>query len=149
MPINGDTPLVSIIIPTKKSSHTLSSCLQSAVNQTYANIEVIVVDNYSSDATRVVAMKYTKEVFATDPERSIQSNFGAKIALGKYVYRVDSDFVLDSNLIFRESYIEFLRHPVLGLGFVIYQVARYLSSACGILVCLISLLSKRLFSLMK
>jgi glycosyltransferase involved in cell wall biosynthesis len=96
---DGNSPLVSVIVPTKNSSSTLSACLSSIISQTYKNIELIVVDNYSADTTRTIAMEYTKKVFTIGPERGVQINFGVKKALGKYIYRVDSDFVLDSDLI--------------------------------------------------
>jgi glycosyltransferase involved in cell wall biosynthesis len=96
---NGEGPLVSVIIPTKNSSGTLSLCLNSLINQTYKNIEIIVVDNHSSDRTKTIATEYTNKVFTIGPERSTQINFGAKIASGKYIYRVDSDFVLDLDVI--------------------------------------------------
>ena len=92
-------PLVSVIVPTKNSSDTIDLCLSSIINQTYKNIEIIVVDNYSTDTTITIALKYTKKIFTVGPERSVQMNFGAKMASGKYIYRVDSDFILDTDLI--------------------------------------------------
>jgi glycosyltransferase involved in cell wall biosynthesis len=56
----GDKPLVSVIIPTKNSESTIDYCLRSIRGQTYTNIEVIVVDNYSRDKTEEVAQKYGK-----------------------------------------------------------------------------------------
>ena len=50
--------LVSIIIPTKNSENTIEVCLVSIKNQTYENIEIIIVDNYSSDKTIDIAQKY-------------------------------------------------------------------------------------------
>lgn len=44
-------PLVSILVPTYNRERYISECLQSALNQTYRNLEVIVVDNASSDST--------------------------------------------------------------------------------------------------
>ena len=92
-------PLVSIIIPTKNSSTTLPKCLDSIATQTYKNIEIIIVDNNSEDATIDIGKRYTNKIFTLGPERSVQVNYGVSIASGKYIYRVDSDFVLESDLI--------------------------------------------------
>ena len=92
-------PLVSIIVPTKNSAKFLDQCLLSIKNQTYENIEIIVVDNFSSDNTVQVAKKYTKKIFKKGNERSTQVNFGVKQARGEYVYKVDSDFLLNKNIV--------------------------------------------------
>ena len=47
-------PLVSVIIPTKNSAEFIGKCLRSIVKQSYKNIEIIVVDNYSTDKTREI-----------------------------------------------------------------------------------------------
>lgn len=93
------TPLVSVIIPTKNSYCTISQCLNSLRKQTYDNIEIIIVDNHSTDATLTIAHNFTDKVFTMGPERSSQVNFGVTKASGKYIYRVDSDFVLESDTI--------------------------------------------------
>jgi glycosyltransferase involved in cell wall biosynthesis len=92
-------PLVSVIVPTKNSDKTLEACLKSIKDQTYTNIEIIVVDNNSTDNTKEVSQKYTDKVFNKGPERSAQVNFGVTQAAGEYVYKVDSDFVLDLKVI--------------------------------------------------
>ena len=93
------TPLVSVIIPTKNSAKTLEKCLQSVKNQSYPNIEVIVIDNNSIDKTKEIAKKYTIMVFNKGPERSAQVNFGGRQARGKYLYRVDSDFIIEKDVV--------------------------------------------------
>jgi len=90
-------PLVSVIITTKNSSRTLDRCLRSIRDQTYKNIELIVVDNNSTDNTKKIAKKYTSLVFNKGPERSVQRNFGAKKAKGKYLLIHDSDIYFDRN----------------------------------------------------
>ena len=95
-----DNPLVSVIIPTYNSEKTLAKCLESIRNQTYKNIEVIVVDKFSYDKTINIAKHYYKKIFQIKAkERSEQINFGVKQATGEYVYRVDSDFILDKNVV--------------------------------------------------
>ena len=91
-----DSPLVSVIIPTRNSERFLEKCLRSVRSQTYPNIEVIVVDNFSEDRTKLIAERYADSVLLKGPERSAQVNFGAVHARGKYVYRVDSDVVVES-----------------------------------------------------
>jgi glycosyltransferase involved in cell wall biosynthesis len=91
--------MVSIVIPTRNSAATLSSTLQSIQGQTYTNIEVIVVDAYSSDSTREIAETSGAIVYTSLPERSAQVNYGAGFAKGKYVYRVDSDFILEPTVV--------------------------------------------------
>jgi len=94
-----NNPLVSVIIPTRNSAKTLAACLQSIKRQTYKNIELIVVDNNSIDQTKKIAVKYTDKVFNKGPERSAQVNFGVSQAKGLYVYKVDSDFILEKDVI--------------------------------------------------
>lgn len=93
------TPLVSVIVPTYNSSQFLDACLRSIKDQTYQNIELIVVDNNSTDDTKKIANKYTHKVFNKGPERSAQVNYGVSKARGEFVYKVDSDFVLDNAVV--------------------------------------------------
>ncbi len=92
-------PLVSVIVPTKNSDKFLEACLRSIRAQTYKNIELIVVDNFSTDNTKLVAQKYDAQFYTKGPERSAQVNFGVEKAKGEYVYKVDSDFTLDPNVV--------------------------------------------------
>lgn len=96
----NSSPLVSIIIPTKNEEKTIKRCLESIIHQPYKKIEMIVVDNYSTDKTKQVTRKYTRRVYNVAPERSAQRNFGAKkIAKGKYLLFLDSDMSVSSGLI--------------------------------------------------
>ncbi len=92
-------PLVSIIVPTKNSAATLGACLQSIAAQTYPHIELIVVDNYSTDVTATLAKRFTSHVHLRGPERSAQRNFGVAQATGRYVALIDSDMELGSRVI--------------------------------------------------
>lgn len=92
-------PLVSIIVTTRNNEPTIATCLESIVAQTYANIELIVVDNRSSDATKTIARGFTKLVFDAGPERSAQRNFGASKANGAYILIIDSDMELNPKVV--------------------------------------------------
>jgi len=88
------TPLVSVIVTTRNNTETLSACLSSITAQTYPAIELIVVDNNSTDDTKAIAARYTKHVFNKGPERSVQRNFAVQKAQGEYVCIIDSDMEL-------------------------------------------------------
>lgn len=94
-------PLVSAVVPSRNSARTLGLCLQSIQRQSYPNIEIVVVDGHSADASinicrnlgiRVVSVSYGLE-------RTAKKNLGAKITTGKYVYFVDSDFELQPTVV--------------------------------------------------
>ena len=82
--------LVSVIVTTKNSGRTIGVCLQSIKDQDYGNVEIIVVDNQSSDNTKEVSVKYTVKVYDKGPERSAQRNYGAIKSSGKYLLFIDS-----------------------------------------------------------
>lgn len=92
-------PLVSIIIPTRNSKEFLRNCLESIKKQTYKNVEIIVVDNNSTDKTKEIAIKYTKLVFNRGPERSAQRNFGASKSKGDCLLFIDSDMELSKKVV--------------------------------------------------
>jgi glycosyltransferase involved in cell wall biosynthesis len=93
------TDVVSLIIPAKNSAHTLEVVLESVKAQTYPHIELIVVDNHSTDNTVEIARRYTDNIIISGPERSPQGNIGAKAATGDWVYFIGSDFLLDPTII--------------------------------------------------
>ncbi|WP_202318624.1 glycosyltransferase family 2 protein [Archaeoglobus neptunius] len=62
--------LVSVVIPTCNSGRTLELCLKSVVRQSYEEIEVIVVDRFSSDMTAEIAERYGAKVYKLDCERA-------------------------------------------------------------------------------
>jgi len=95
-----NNPLVSIVITTKNEEKNIPTCHDSIKGQSYTNIEVIVVDNFSTDRTQEISKRYTEKVFSKGPERSAQRNFGMiDQAVGEYVMFVDADMILAPNLI--------------------------------------------------
>ncbi len=112
---------MSIIIPTKNSSRTIETCLQSIKQQTYSAIELIVVDNFSIDSTLALAKKFTTHVFSQGPERSAQRNFGVEHAQGEYVLIIDSDMVLEPQVV-EKCVALFVSHALIK-GIVIPEVS--------------------------
>ena len=92
-------PLVSVIIPMKDSARFLGACMRSIRAQTYAPIEIVVVDNFSTDGTWESVRSIADVAIQVGWERSAQSNAGARLARGAYLYRVDADFVLEPDVV--------------------------------------------------
>jgi len=95
-----NVPLVTVIVPTFNSAKTLQRCLVSIRQQTYPNIEVVVVDGGSSDETVSETAQFNVHVyFCPGMGMAAATNYGIVHSRGRYVYRVDSDIVLDNTLI--------------------------------------------------
>lgn len=92
-------PKISAVITTRNSGKTLEKLLKSLKSQTCRNLEIIVVDNNSSDRTVEIAKKYTKKVYRKGPERSAQRNLGAEKSTGKYLLFLDSDMELTKRVV--------------------------------------------------
>lgn len=90
---------ISIIINTKNEELNLPPLLRSISNQTFKNYEIILVDNKSEDRTLDVAKNFTDRIFTKGPERSVQKNYGAKLAKGKFLLFLDADMTIENNVI--------------------------------------------------
>ena len=88
-----------MIVPTRNSEAHLARCLASIRDQSYDPVELIVVDNASTDQTPAVAADFTDMVLTAGPERSAQRNAGAKAAQGAYLFFIDSDMVLEAEVV--------------------------------------------------
>ena len=101
-------PLVSIIVPIYKVEPYLRRCLDSIVNQTYTNLEIILVDDGSPDNCPQICDEYAakdKRIIVIHKENgglSDARNAGLDICKGEYISFVDSDDWVD------EKYIEVL-----------------------------------------
>jgi len=93
-----DDKLVSIIIRTKNEEKWISSCLRSVFNQTYKNIEVILVDNESTDKTVVKASAFPVRLVTIKdflPGKAI--NDGIRVSTGEYLVCLSGHCVPSDN----------------------------------------------------
>lgn len=96
----NNPPTVSIIIPTLNSDRTIGKCLESIKNQSYKNIEIIIIDAGSKDKTIDVAKEYGVDIYTLNNSgMSEATNYGVKKSKGLYIYRVDSDVIIDKTLV--------------------------------------------------
>jgi glycosyltransferase involved in cell wall biosynthesis len=85
-------------VPTKNSMGTIEACLTSIKHQSVP-VQIVVVDNSSTDGTREVARSLGCEVLLAGPERSRQRNVGAAAAYCDWLLFVDSDMRLESGVV--------------------------------------------------
>ena len=76
----SEQPLVSVVVPTRNNARTIRPCLQSVRDQTYPHVELIVVDNDSTDETFDVATELADVALTGGPERSAQRNLGIEVS---------------------------------------------------------------------
>ncbi len=89
-------PLVSVVIPTYNREETLPLAIDSALAQTYENLEIIVVDDCSTDGTmELIKTKYAEDIqliqHTENRGGSAARNTGINAASGKYIALLDSD----------------------------------------------------------
>ena len=89
-------PQVSIIIPMFNSERFIGECIESILQQTFEDFELIIINDCSTDRSGQIAQNYT------DPRVKVihrqqnfgecaSRNFGINIAKGKYIYFIDAD----------------------------------------------------------
>ena len=93
------SPVVTAIVPTRNNARTIEACLESVRHQTYPVIELIVVDNHSTDCTASVAARLADRLIVAGPERSAQRNTGIEAAAGEWILWLDSDMILPPDTI--------------------------------------------------
>ena len=89
--------LVSIVVPVYNAGKYLQGCLDSIVGQTYKNIEVILVDDGSSDSSGKICEEYAanymffRVIHQKNQGQSVSRNNGTKMSTGDFVTYIDSD----------------------------------------------------------
>ena len=92
---SGKGPLISVIVPVYNVERYLRKCLDSIINQTFSNIEIICVNDGSKDSSLSIIKEYAardKRIVVVDKENgglSSARNAGLDIARGDYISFVD------------------------------------------------------------
>ena len=118
---DNSQPLVSIVMPTYNHDKFIIEAIESVINQTYRNIELIIIDNYSMDNTENIVKSYVSKdsriiykKHRNDGIIAISRNIGIKEASGNYIAFIDSDDFWLNNKI--ERVIEFFnKYPYVDL----------------------------------
>lgn len=99
-------PLISIIVPVFNVKNYIEKCVLSLINQTYKNIEIILVDDGSSDGSEIVCDKFQSEykntvkvIHQKNQGLSVARNVGLENASGEFVCFVDSDDYIEPTML--------------------------------------------------
>lgn len=99
-----DVPGISVIIPVYNAEKYLPQCLESILGQTYRNIEVICVDDGSTDSSKNILEEYALKddrllvLYQKNQYAGVARNHGMEIAKGKYLLFLDADDFFDPML---------------------------------------------------
>ncbi len=101
--MNNDA-LISVIVPVYQVEKFLPKCLDSIIGQTYKNLEIILIDDGSTDNSGKICDEYAKKdtrirvIHQNNQGISFTRNVGLKIARGEYIAFVDSDDYLENDM---------------------------------------------------
>ncbi|TXG39398.1 glycosyltransferase family 2 protein [Seonamhaeicola maritimus] len=117
-------PLISILTPFKNTANYLVECLDSILNQSYTNWELLIIDDHSNDDSYSLVKKYSEKdnrikLFKNDREGIISAlQLAFKNSSGNYITRMDSDDIMLPNKleILANSLLQFGKlHVAVGL----------------------------------
>ncbi|QKJ30442.1 glycosyltransferase family 2 protein [Mucilaginibacter mali] len=98
-----DTPLVSIIIPLYNAEQYIAEAIRSALDQTWPNKEIIIVDDGSTDRSVDIIQKFDNEIIKIYKQRNSGAaaarNFGLKQSVGQYIQFLDADDIISPDKI--------------------------------------------------
>ena len=115
--MNEMQPVVSVIIPTYNREKFIGEAINSVLDQTYHDFEIIVVDDGSTDRTRDIVMAFpgkVRYVHQTNQGRSRARNYALSLARGSYIAFLDSDdLYLPEKLALQVAYMD--AHPEVNM----------------------------------
>jgi glycosyltransferase involved in cell wall biosynthesis len=126
----SDLPLVTVVITTYNYAQYLSHAIESVLKQTYGNLEILVVDDGSTDDTRMIVEKYDGVLayfFKENGGISSARNFGVTRSRGSYIVFLDSDDKLHENYI--SETLETLCEQTASVGFSYTQLQYFEASS--------------------
>ena len=117
--------LVSVIIPVYNVEKYLSQCLESVINQTYKNLEIVVIDDGSTDNSGQICDSFGKAdsrivvIHSENRGVSVARNIGIQNAHGEFISFVDSDDFLDED--FYEYLVSLIRIDNCDIAYCSYR----------------------------
>jgi teichuronic acid biosynthesis glycosyltransferase TuaG len=118
-------PLISIITPNYNSEKFITDTIESVINQTYENWELIIVDDYSTDNSLHIIKQFVEKdaritliKLSKNSGPAIARNMGIKTSKGNYIAFLDSDDSWFVNKL--EKHLNFMEQKDIALSFTSY-----------------------------
>lgn len=96
--------MISVIIPVYNGEKTIKRCINSIINQTYSNLDIIIVNDGSSDNTQFICEEisnnysFVKVINKENAGVSEARNTGIEFSKGEYIIFVDSDDIIEADM---------------------------------------------------
>ncbi len=127
--MSANDPLVSVVIPTYNKSSSIEMTVKSVLRQSYPNIEIVLVDNGSSDSTRDLILRMSETMknlnvilLSENLGPSNARNIGIKNSAGRYIFLLDGDDLFHPEKIVTQ--VDFMRsNPEFALSVTSYLIS--------------------------
>ncbi len=120
-----NAPKISIVTVVRNAEQSLEQAILSVINQTYQNIEYIIIDGKSTDGTVNIIKKYEHEIsyWVSEHDKGIYDamNKALKVANGDWLYFLGADDILSSDQIITEMIKYFTNENVVYYGDVLFK----------------------------
>ena len=127
-------PLITVITVVFNGVKTIEETIQSVVNQTYPNIEYIIIDGGSTDGTQDIIKKYggVIDYWVSEPDNGIYDamNKGIDLSKGDWILFLNSDDKFSNNNIFKSIFSNFIeKETMLVFGNIYYNSGKFVKSS--------------------
>lgn len=119
--------MISVVMPTYNSEKYIRDGLESVLNQTYKDLDVIIIDDCSSDNTISIVHEYMQRdsrirLFENSKNSGagVSRNVGIDMALGEYIAFLDSDDIWDKNKLFLQC--DYMKTENMSFCFTAYEI---------------------------
>jgi glycosyltransferase involved in cell wall biosynthesis len=122
--MNKNTPLITVYITNFNYGNYIKEAIDSVLNQTCQDFELIIIDDGSTDDSRKIIEEYSntlkvKIIYQQNKGLNVTNNVALKIAQGKFILRIDADDFIEKNMLELLS-DELIKNDELGLVFPDY-----------------------------
>lgn len=123
-----NNPKISVVTVCYNAAATIEKTIRSVLNQTYLNIEYIIIDGGSTDGTVEIIKKYTNHItyWISEPDKGIYDamNKGVQASTGNFLIFLGADDILYNRTVFQDVVVKISTYDIVYYGDVIYKTSK-------------------------